>query len=116
MYLYHIVSQCMSESTQQQGMPEPWIHSGTNYVTPKEIPSVCLSSTLDHRSPRVHCAQGTAMASTLLHGISLKLLLNHGPMIVTLGINCLSRFIYSLFLAKYMQICLASKSPDCFRA
>lgn len=76
----------MLDSTQQQGMPEPWIHSSASYVTPKEIPSLCLSTTLDHGSPRVHCAQGTAIASTLLHGISLKLLLNQVPMIVTLGV------------------------------
>ena len=26
---------CMSDSPQQQGMPEPWIHSGASYVTPQ---------------------------------------------------------------------------------
>lgn len=56
---------------------------------PKEIPSLCLSVTPpDYGSPRVHCAQGTAIASTLLDGISLKFLLNQVSIIVTLGINC----------------------------
>lgn len=68
--------------------PEPLDPFPCKLFHPKGISNSMLgSNSLAYRSPRVHCAQGMAIASTLLHGISLKSLLNQVSMIVTLSIN-----------------------------